>query len=90
MRVDCPTERLLCILLTHIPRVEVVLPIQGIEELGLAKITAGVYETNIGSAKALEKAGFKLEATIPSHVICDGQRIASQLYGLDAQQLPKT
>ena len=62
----------------------------GIEELGLAKITAGVYETNIGSAKALEKAGFKLEATIPSHVICDGQRIASQLYGLDAQQLPKT
>ncbi len=56
----------------------------GIEELGMAKITAGIYETNIGSAKALLKAGFTLEATIPSHVICDGQRIASQLYGLDA------
>ncbi len=56
----------------------------GIEELGMAKITAGIYETNIGSAKALLKAGFTLEATISSHVICDGQRIASQLYGLDA------
>lgn len=51
-------------------------------ELGLAKITAGVYETNIGSAKALLNAGFDLEATIPSHVICDGHRIASMIYGL--------
>ncbi|MBC2770591.1 GNAT family N-acetyltransferase [Pusillimonas minor] len=56
----------------------------GIEELGMAKITAGIYETNIGSAKALLKAGFKLEATISSHVICNGRRLASQLYGLDA------
>ena len=56
----------------------------GIEELGLAKITAGIYETNIGSAKALLKAGFKLEATISSHVIFNRRRIASQLFGLDA------
>ena len=56
----------------------------GIEELGMAKITAGIYETNIGSAKALLKAGFTLQATIPSHVICDNQRIASQIYGLDS------
>jgi ribosomal-protein-alanine N-acetyltransferase len=56
----------------------------GIEELGMAKITAGIYETNIGSAKALLKAGFILEATVSSHVICDGRRIASQIYGLDA------
>lgn len=55
----------------------------GFEELGLAKITAGVYETNTGSAKALLKAGFVHEATISSHVICDGQRIASVMYGLD-------
>lgn len=59
----------------------------GIKDLGMAKITAGIYETNIGSAKALLKAGFKLEATIPSHVICDGQRVASQLYGFDAPLL---
>ena len=58
----------------------------GIEELGMAKITAGIYETNIGSARTLLKAGFSLEATIPSHVICDDRRIASQLYGLDALQ----
>jgi ribosomal-protein-alanine N-acetyltransferase len=56
----------------------------GIEELGMAKITAGIYETNIGSAKALLKAGFTLESTISSHIIFNGQRIASQLYGLDA------
>ena len=48
--------------------------------------SAGIYETNIGSAKALLKAGFGLEATISSHVICDDRRIASQLYGLDALQ----
>jgi ribosomal-protein-alanine N-acetyltransferase len=55
-----------------------------IEELGIAKITAGIYETNIGSAKALLKAGFKLDATISSHVICGGRRIASQIYGREA------
>lgn len=55
----------------------------GFEVLGLAKITAGVYETNKGSAKALLNAGFVHEATIPSHVICEGRRIASVMYGLD-------
>ena len=53
----------------------------GFDELGLAKITAGLYETNKGSAKALLNAGFSHEATIPSHVICEGQRIASLLFG---------
>lgn len=57
----------------------------GIEEMGVAKITAGIYETNIGSAKALLKAGFTLQATIPSHVICGNRRIASQIYALDSQ-----
>jgi RimJ/RimL family protein N-acetyltransferase len=55
----------------------------GMEQHGLSKITAGCYDTNIGSAKALLKAGFKLEATIPSHCICEGRRVASQLFGLD-------
>lgn len=55
----------------------------GFEELNLAKITAGVYETNKGSAKALLNAGFVHEATISSHVICEGQRIASVTYGLN-------
>jgi ribosomal-protein-alanine N-acetyltransferase len=55
----------------------------GFEELGLAKITAGVYETNKSSATALLKAGFIHEATISSHVVCEGRRIASLIYGLD-------
>lgn len=55
----------------------------GFEELGLDKITAGVYETNRGSAKALLNAGFVHEATISSHVVCEGRRIASLMYGLD-------
>lgn len=55
----------------------------GFEELKLAKITAGVYENNTSSAKALLKAGFVYEATILSHVVYQGQRIASVIYGLD-------
>lgn len=55
----------------------------GFGNLGLAKITAGVYETNKGSAKALLNAGFVHEATISSHVVCEGRRIASLIYGLD-------
>ncbi len=54
----------------------------GLETLGLAKITAGCYETNIGSSRALLKAGFKHEATRPSHSVSDGQRVSSLLYGL--------
>jgi RimJ/RimL family protein N-acetyltransferase len=54
----------------------------GFEELGLAKISAGVYECNIGSSNALLKAGFIHEATITSDVIFEGQRINSKLYSL--------
>jgi len=52
------------------------------EDLGLAKISAGVYETNVRSSTALLKAGFVHEATITSHVIFEGRRINSKLYGL--------
>ena len=55
----------------------------GIDVLGLAKITAGCYDANIGSSKALLKAGFTHEATIPSHCIYEGRRVASLLFGLD-------
>jgi [ribosomal protein S5]-alanine N-acetyltransferase len=51
--------------------------------LGLGKIKAGCYETNVGSAKALLKAGFTHEATISSDVICDGKRVASWLFGFN-------
>lgn len=55
----------------------------GFEDLGLAKITAGVYDLNKGSAKALLNAGFVHAATISSHILCEGRRIASVIYGLD-------
>jgi ribosomal-protein-alanine N-acetyltransferase len=55
----------------------------GIQAIGLAKITAGCYETNLGSAKALLKAGFAHEATIPSDVAFEGRRIASLIFGLN-------
>lgn len=49
--------------------------------LNLKKITAGCYEENIGSQRALEKAGFRLEATIPNHVVFNKKRISSLLFG---------
>jgi RimJ/RimL family protein N-acetyltransferase len=55
----------------------------GFKDLGLAKISAGVYESNIGSTKALLKAGFVHEATITSHIVFQGKRINSNLYGMD-------
>lgn len=53
-----------------------------IEKLGIIKINAGVYETNIGSSKALVKAGFSCEANLSSNVISEGIRIATKIYGL--------
>lgn len=54
----------------------------GFEVLGLEKISAGVYEYNVGSSRALLKAGFLHEATIKSDIIFEGRRINSKLYSL--------
>jgi len=45
----------------------------GFEKLGLHRLQAGLYEGNVGSAKALEKAGFRFEA-----------RLRKQLHGPNA------
>ena len=55
----------------------------GFDRLELEKITSGCYEDNVGCAKALLKAGFMQEARIPSHVLFEGRRVASLLFGLD-------
>ena len=55
----------------------------GLERLDLVKVTSGCYDANVGSAKALLKAGFVHEATIPSHCVCEGRRVASLLFGMD-------
>lgn len=52
----------------------------GLDHLNLAKIGAGCYETNVGSMKALLKAGFLQVATIPNDVVSDGARVASLLF----------
>ena len=52
----------------------------GLERMNLAKIGAGCYATNLGSMKALLKAGFLQVATIPSDVVSDGVRVASHLF----------
>lgn len=51
--------------------------------LGLERITAGCYANNIGSQRALVKAGFSKEATLPAHWVCDGRRVDGLLYGLN-------
>lgn len=56
----------------------------GIEYLGISKIKAGCYENNVGSAKALLKAGFRHEATIPLDSVCDGRRVGSLIFALNA------
>jgi RimJ/RimL family protein N-acetyltransferase len=42
-------------------------------DLGVRKLTAGCYASNVGSAKAFFKAGFYEEARRPAHVILEGR-----------------
>jgi ribosomal-protein-alanine N-acetyltransferase len=52
------------------------------EDLMLEKITAGIYEPNIGSRRVLEKCGFVREAERPESAILDGKRINNLEFGL--------
>lgn len=49
--------------------------------LGIKKISAGVYHVNIGSQKALRKAGFAKEGCLRSQWICDQKRVDGILFG---------
>lgn len=51
------------------------------QKLKIEKITAGCYENNLGSRKALKKAGFRFEARIPNHVRYGKKRVASLFFG---------
>jgi ribosomal-protein-alanine N-acetyltransferase len=42
-------------------------------QLGLRKITAGCYASNVGSEKAFMKAGFEVEGRRRAHFILDGR-----------------
>jgi len=43
-----------------------------IDELGLRKITAGIYAPNVGCMRAFEKAGFHQEAVLKKHHAFEG------------------
>jgi [ribosomal protein S5]-alanine N-acetyltransferase len=51
-------------------------------QFGICKITAGAYENNPGSAKALTKAGFSLEGMRPNQVISGSERVGVSLFGM--------
>lgn len=52
-----------------------------IANLGIEKLNAGYYETNIGSAKVFEKCSRKIEGVRNSDVVFEGSRISSCLVG---------
>lgn len=57
------------------------------EELGLIKVVAHCFELNIGSARVLEKAGFKLEGRLRKHFRKDGKLLDARIYGLLKEDL---
>lgn len=42
------------------------------DELGLRKLTAGCYGSNLGSERAFERAGFEIEGRRPAQFLLDG------------------
>ncbi len=54
----------------------------GFDRLGLHRVQAGVYSTNVGSRKALERNGFLLEGVCREKFIDGSQRVDHLLLGL--------
>lgn len=52
------------------------------DELGLRKLTAGCYASNIGSLKAFQGVGFTIEGRRPQQMLLDGQPEDTLLMGL--------
>lgn len=48
--------------------------IHGFSEIGLKKIEAGCYESNIASLKSFLASGYVVEGKLKSHVVLDGNR----------------
>lgn len=49
--------------------------------LNLRKVTGGCYETNQGSVRVLEKAGFEREGVRPQHFFSEGRYVDCLLFG---------
>ena len=57
-------------------------------ELRLLRLTAHVFEFNVGSARVLEKNGFKLEGRLRKHLRKDDKLLDARIYGLLKEDLP--
>jgi len=57
-------------------------------ELQVVRLTAHVFELNAGSARVLEKNGFKLEGRFRQHLMKDGELLDARFYGLLKEDLP--
>ncbi len=51
-------------------------------KLHLLRLTAHTFESNLASARVLEKNGFKLEGYLRKHLQKNGQLLDARLYGL--------
>lgn len=47
----------------------------GLLQLGLLKVTAGVYSNNISSMRVFEKCGYIREAVMRRHYVCEGELV---------------
>lgn len=54
----------------------------GFKTFDITRIFARPYNTNIGSQKVLEKAGFKLEATIENSLFKNGEYLDELIYAV--------
>ncbi len=54
----------------------------GFEQLNLHRLHAGIYDLNIGSVKAFEKAGFVREGCEKQKYLFEGKWIDSYIYGI--------
>ncbi|MEK6555504.1 MAG: GNAT family N-acetyltransferase [Bdellovibrionota bacterium] len=52
----------------------------GFKKFGLKRITAHIFHYNIGSAKVLEKCGYRFESTLKDHYKKDGRLYDGQVY----------
>jgi RimJ/RimL family protein N-acetyltransferase len=60
----------------------------GFERLGLERVQAGIYEGNVGSGRALERAGFRLEARLRRKLRLDDDWEDHLIYGILRQEWP--
>jgi len=57
------------------------------QTLNLNKLMAGAYKNNIGSIKAFQKCGYKIEGEVEDYVLVNNQGVALIKLGITAKQL---